>query len=150
MEPISLFVEGEPYPQGSKTAILIGGKCRVIESKGKGTAKHKKWRKLVSDRASSHATERSLTALDGPCQVELVFYLPKPPSRPKNNWLVHVKPDIDKLSRSVLDSITGNLIVEDSRVSVLYARKEYAIDRPAGVQIKITPLDESGVTPLPL
>lgn len=142
MDRIEFFVEGEPYPQGSKTAINIGGKCRVIESKGKGTAKHKKWRKLVNDKCGDMARVEGIVPLDGPIKVELKFYLPKPPSRPKTNWLVYVKPDIDKLCRSVLDSITGVYIVEDSRVSVLTASKEYAIDRPNGVHIVVEPLQE--------
>lgn len=145
-----LFVEGEPYPQGSKTAFLIGGKCRMIESKGKGTTKHKNWRKKVNDAAIEHAAKSALKPLDGPVRAEVIFYMPKPPSRPKKNWLVYVKPDLDKLCRSVFDSITGVLVVDDSRICELTTRKEYAIDRPGGVSVRLWALEESdGGNPAP-
>lgn len=140
MSDYTLFVEGEPFPQGSKTAINIGGKCRVIESKGTGNAKHKKWRKTVADEATKIAQSNGWMALDGPIGVTLTFHMHKPPSRPKGDVLVYVKPDLDKLCRSVLDSITGVLIVEDSRVSELNSKKVYALDGRSGVEITIRQL----------
>lgn len=45
---IELEVVGIPAPQGSKSAVLIGGKARLIEgSSTTGREKHKSWRQGV-------------------------------------------------------------------------------------------------------
>jgi Holliday junction resolvase RusA-like endonuclease len=51
-----------------------------------------------------------------------------------------VKPDIDKLSRSVLDAITGGIVKDDSQVIILNARKEYG-DKP-GVLIRVAEIGQ--------
>lgn len=89
--------------------------------------KHKVWRDILS-----HAWRESEPTVN-PVRVELVFYF----VRPKTSKREHpsVKPDIDKLARTVLDAATGYLFKDDSQVIILNARKEYAA--AAGVLVRV-------------
>jgi len=122
------FVEGTPVPQGSKTAMVVKGRAVMFEA----NKKHKAWRDHVK------ATVGTLeTPSTQPVRVELQFWF----ERPKTVKRLHmsVKPDIDKLSRSVLDAITGGILKDDSQVVILNARKEYG-DKP-GVLIRVMEID---------
>lgn len=139
MTPLVFFTAGTPVPQGSHR--VIGS--RVIPDK-----------RLVAWRAE--VTAEALTAAeaagweepwDGPCALDLVFYLPRP-KRPRWPWPA-VRPDVDKLVRAVMDALCPRdpdlrVLGEDSRVIELHAIKRYADDdHPAGVHIELTPLEAS-------
>lgn len=119
------FVEGIPVPQGSKTATVINGRAVMFEA----NKKHKPWRDHV--RATIGTLEQPST---NPVRVELTFYFNRPKSVKRE--FMSVKPDIDKLARSVLDSITGTVIKDDSQVVILNLRKEYTEQSP-GVLVRI-------------
>jgi Holliday junction resolvase RusA-like endonuclease len=118
------FVEGIPVPQGSKTATVINGRAVMFEA----NKKHKAWRDHV--RATVGKLETPSTQ---PVRVELQFWFEKPKTVKREH--MSVKPDLDKLSRSVLDAITGGILKDDSQVVILNARKEYG-DKP-GVLIRV-------------
>lgn len=118
------FVEGTPVPQGSKTATVINGRAVMFEA----NKKHKAWRDHV--RATVGKLETPSTH---PVRVELQFWFEKPKTVKREH--MSVKPDLDKLSRSVLDAITGGILKDDSQVVILNARKEYG-DKP-GVLIRV-------------
>ena len=118
------FVEGTPVPQGSKTATVINGRAVMFEA----NKKHKAWRDHV--RATVGKLETPSTQ---PVRVELQFWFEKPKTVKRDH--MSVKPDLDKLSRSVLDAITGGILKDDSQVVILNARKEYG-DKP-GVLIRV-------------
>lgn len=118
------FVEGIPVPQGSKTATVINGRAVMFEA----NKKHKAWRDHV--RATVGKLETPSTQ---PVRVELQFWFEKPKTVKRDH--MSVKPDLDKLSRSVLDAITGGILKDDSQVVILNARKEYG-DKP-GVLIRV-------------
>lgn len=118
------FVEGTPVPQGSKTATVINGRAVMFEA----NKKHKAWRDHV--RATVGKLETPSTQ---PVRVELQFWFEKPKTVKREH--MSVKPDLDKLSRSVLDAITGGILKDDSQVVILNARKEYG-DKP-GVLIRV-------------
>ena len=122
------FVEGTPIPQGSKTAMVVNGRAVMFEA----NKKHKAWRDHVK------ATVGSLeTPTTNPVRVELMFTFERPKTVKRE--YMSVKPDIDKLSRSVLDAITGGIVKDDSQVIILNARKEYG-DK-AGVLIRVMEID---------
>ena len=122
------FVEGTPVPQGSKTAMVVNGRAVMFEA----NKKHKAWRDHVK------ATVGTLeTPSTQPVRVELQFWFEKPKTVKRAH--MSVKPDIDKLSRSVLDAITGGILKDDSQVVILNARKEYG-DKP-GVLIRVMEID---------
>jgi crossover junction endodeoxyribonuclease RusA len=64
---------------------------------------------------------------DGPVIVRLRFVMPRPKSAPKTRRIWPAKrPDIDKLARSCLDSITdAGLWKDDGQVVELHAAKDY-------------------------
>lgn len=75
----------------------------------------------------------------GPVSVRLDFVMPRPKSAPRRFTPPAVKrPDIDKLSRAVLDALTGICWHDDSQVIALTATKRLAeIDETAGVHIEL-------------
>ena len=75
--------------------------------------------------------------IDAPVSVYMDFYLPKP-KRPRYD-VPAVKPDVDKLARSILDALeAAGILTNDSRVTHLKAIKHYASDvTPPGADISI-------------
>lgn len=131
---IHVFVPGTPVPQGS--VELWRG--RIVGVKPELAA----WRLAIRKATlAKHEGE----PLDGPITVSLVFQL-KAPQRPR--WpLPAVKPDLDKLTRAVFDSlsttkhkktktITPGVIVDDARIVSFHAAKTYHGN--PGVLITIT------------
>ncbi|WP_415395492.1 RusA family crossover junction endodeoxyribonuclease [Rhodococcus globerulus] len=130
---IEFFVPGAPAPQGSKRHV---GHGRMIESsKAVGP-----WRERVALAAHSHADG----LIGGPIGIRLKFVMPRPKSAPKRTTPPAIKrPDIDKISRAILDAITGVLIADDSQVTDLHATKRIAeINENHGVHIELTQLHE--------
>lgn len=130
---IEFFVPGAPAPQGSKRHV---GHGRMIESsKAVGP-----WRERVALAAHSHADG----LIDGPIGIRLKFVMPRPKSAPKRTTPPAIKrPDIDKISRAILDAITGVLIADDSQVIDLHATKRIAeLNENHGVHIELTQLHE--------
>ena len=58
------------------------------------------------------------------------------PQKPKSDHHT-TAPDLDKLTRAVLDALTGVLYLDDKQVIELHARKQYAL-YPAGPGARIT------------
>lgn len=111
-----VFIEGRPAPQGSKRHL--GNGIMVESSKAV-----KPWRVDVAWTVREHFP----TPLTGPVQLELGFVMPRPKSAPKRSTPAAVKrPDVDKLSRAVLDAITGVVVVDDSQIVRLVATKRIA------------------------
>lgn len=135
---IKFFVPGAPAPQGSKRHV---GHGRMVESsKALGP-----WRERVALAAHSHADG----LMGGPIGIRLKFVMPRPKSTPKRTTPPAVKrPDIDKISRAILDAITGVLIADDSQVVDLHATKRLAgVDESHGVHIELEQLDLIRIEP---
>lgn len=128
---VSFFVAGQPVPQGSKTIAKGGGKTWLRDA---NAGMLRPWRHVVATAADLGVT------FDAPVTVTLGFVLPRP-KRPR--WLVPaVKPDIDKLTRAVLDGLVdGGLLYDDSRVVDLAIKKRYpSPGHPVvGVHIDVEP-----------
>lgn len=138
-EPLTFFVGGTPIPQGSKTAIRHGTRARLIEA----NKKLKPWRNTLQTALTAQAAGRRI---EGPFIIYLDFRF-TPPQRPRYlnpyGLGIHaVKPDVDKLTRAVLDSLTNaDIIDDDARCTTLIATKNYTTKlhpRP-GVRIIIEP-----------
>lgn len=128
MSIITFRVLGEPAPKGSKRHV---GHGRMIESSKKLPA----WMRAVKQEA---AKNRPSAPIDGPVDVSMDFYLPRP-KRPRYDTPA-VKPDADKLARSILDGLeAAGILKNDSRVTHLQATKHYATQTtPPGADITIT------------
>jgi crossover junction endodeoxyribonuclease RusA len=124
---IEFFVHGMPVPQGSKR--VING--NVVES---GGARLREWRNLCADECQ--AKMNGAEPLTGPVSVRAMFYLPRPKTHygtGRNKELLKgsaplaptARPDIDKLTRSLLDAITGIAFRDDAQVARLWAEKRW-------------------------
>jgi crossover junction endodeoxyribonuclease RusA len=120
---IEFFVEGKPIPQGSMKYI---GKGRMIHSR---QAELALWRALIAQKAK----QVGIWATEEPVKLHLTFHLKKPKSVKRE--YPTVPPDVDKLIRAVLDSLTNFVYLDDSQVISVFGEKIYS-DTP-GVKIKI-------------
>jgi Holliday junction resolvase RusA-like endonuclease len=124
------FFQGKPIPQGSKTAMVVNGRAVMFEA----NKNHKVYRAGLEKWFGDNKPTLN------PVRVELVFYFTRPKSVKRD--YPSVKPDIDKLCRTVLDAATGRLFKDDSQVVILNARKEYTPHVAAeGVLIRCFEID---------
>ncbi len=135
---IRFEVRGLPIPQGSTRAWVLHGKP-VITSSAKGLTT---WRRLVADVAQNHAPKEPW---EGPVEIELDFGIPKPKSAPKRKRVWPDKrPDLDKLTRAVLDALTYVVFADDSQVIEILASKDYGAP---GVVVEIHRILADDVSP---
>lgn len=142
--PIRLTVYGTAKPQGSKSAFVNRATGRAVMRESSSTSGHvawKAWRDAVADAARAWQADHNAALLDESLQVEITFHFAKPKSLPRWKLWASSADDIDKLVRAVNDSLTGTLLVNDSRVVRLVAEKLYTLDAPRA-EIIITPLGD--------
>jgi len=114
---VSFFVEGLPISQGSKTlGTTKDGRAFMRES---NASKLTVWRRAVRELARQN---RVSWIRQSPLVVELKFVLPATKDC-RSGW-APVVPDIDKLTRGVLDALTqGKVLVDDAQVVMLLVAK---------------------------
>lgn len=136
-QSVSFFVETDkdaagvsmnPPTKGSARAMVFGGRAVVFND----NTKNKKWAKKVGLVALSKKPAGA--PWTGPVALTLEFFMHKPKSCPKNRIYPTVKPDLDKMIRSVKDALTGILYVDDAQIVNITSIKRYG-DMP-GVLIE--------------
>jgi Holliday junction resolvase RusA-like endonuclease len=105
---LSFTVYGVAQPQGSARAFVVNGRA-VVTSANKNL---KGWRELIS--AEARAQMNGLPPYDGPIEVRASFYLPRPKSVKREYHTV--RPDGDKLTRGLFDSLSSIVYRDDSQV----------------------------------
>jgi len=116
---MTFTVYGVARPKGSSRAFMPkGARFPVVTSDNAGL---KGWENLVRYAAQQAAG----ATIEGPVRVHLAFALPRPQSLSKR--VVHhlKKPDLDKLTRAVIDALTGIAFKDDSQVTAIRAVKCY-------------------------
>jgi Holliday junction resolvase RusA-like endonuclease len=132
MAEVSLSVTGDPASQGSH-AIMNG---RIVQV---NSSKHKAWRKAIVQEAIA-TLPSDWQPIDEPCELIVNFYLPKP--KTVDRQLPSVSPDLDKLIRAVGDSLTDSgVVIDDSRIVRISARKLYAEGIASGATIQVKTLN---------
>lgn len=132
----------EPRPQGSKKYVgsrmsKQGNSIPLIIEASPGLPV---WRKAVSDAVVQGMHDSGdLSKFEGAVKVEAVFYLTRKPS--VKRAFPTVPPDVDKLSRALLDSCKP-VWGDDSQVVRLEVSKKYAVGQP-GVAVTISTYSES-------
>ena len=131
----------DPAPQGSKkyvgTRTTKSGTSipMIVESSPKLPA----WRRAVSEAViAGMRASGDLGKFEGAVKVEAVFYLTRRPTVKRE--LPIVPPDVDKLTRSLLDGITAKgegVWRDDSQVVRLEVSKVYAVGQ-SGVAVTIS------------
>lgn len=148
---IQFEVLGTPAPKGSRRAVKNKwtGKAMTIPGGSKqNEANLKSWD--VAVREAALAAVRSVGSqpafIQCPVRVKILFVMRRPAGHFNKKGLKLtapiypiVKPDIDKLVRSTIDSMTGIVFDDDARIAVLDVRKEYAMDAAEGAYISVVP-----------
>jgi len=132
---ITFQVFGHPEPQGSTRAFVPKGWKRPIITSA--SAKQKPWRQEVT-RTAIDAAEKSgceIIPRETAVAILLNFYLLRPPSKPKRVTRPTTKPDWDKLSRSICDSLTGIFFEDDSQICDAIVSKHFGT--PERVEITV-------------
>jgi Holliday junction resolvase RusA-like endonuclease len=144
---ITFFVAGTPAPKGSKKGFISrGAKKRVILVEQ--SFKEKPWAQAV------HWTAREVWGYEPQkkdAAVTIIFYLPRPKClKDKINVRHNKAPDTDKLARSVNDSLTNVLWLDDKQVVELHLFKYYANPgEPTGAKITVNFLEDQCWTKKP-
>lgn len=145
MRPLlELRVPGLPVPQGSKRVVPTAQGHRLVEGNEKTL---KPWRSTIALEAADAFDGQPTRAA---VRVTLAFSFPRPSAHygtGRNADLLKAsapaykttKPDIDKLTRAVLDALTGVAFVDDSQVAELVAVKRFG---PASAVIRVELADE--------
>lgn len=136
MTTIEFRVYGIPQTKGSAKGFVLQGKNgrkpRVIITND--NPRNKGWAQTVSAMAQQHRVDGC--PFEGPIVLELVFLMPIPKSLPKRVPAFMTKrPDLDKMARSVKDSLSGVLYKDDNQVVHVDARKIYC--ESPGVMVRL-------------
>jgi Holliday junction resolvase RusA-like endonuclease len=145
MPELSFWVPGIPQPQGSTRAFKRGAKIVTTSD----NVKLRPWRNAVTSWAQLESGARGIhptpDAPNPPMALTAEFYFPRPkghfgkrgllPSAPMRHM---TKPDLSKLVRAIEDSLTdAGVWADDNQVVMIAATKDYADERPPGVQITV-------------
>jgi len=114
------FVEGIPVTKGSTSSYLNKKTGRIVTTSASGK-KLKDWENLIA----YEAKKAGYTTDDGPYRISLIFVLPKPKTTKNDLPIAKNKNDLDKLTRAVLDGLTGVVYNDDAQVIMIVAEKIY-------------------------
>ena len=133
MSRISFTVLGRPAPQGSLKAFISHGQARVKSD----NAATMPWRQQVGWTAlNARPTADVWAARHEAVSIAITFVFAKPTSVPKKRLHMAVKPDLDKLCRSVLDALSGILFFDDGQVIQITAGKMYGLPERAEITLE--------------
>lgn len=146
MNTLTINVVGSPVQQGSKVANRFGGGVRDTNAK-----KLKPWRAEVAGTVAQAMTDTGWTTLDGPIEVELTFFHHRPAGhygtgrnagilKPSAPYWKATAPDVDKLTRAILDALTDSRAIrDDARVARLVVEDLWA-NAATGARITVRSL----------
>lgn len=153
MTTSTLWVDGVPIPQGSKSVARATG--RTYDA----NPKLRPWRKHVADTVAAWRLITQQQTYTVPVAANLAFVLPRPKGHWRTGRNAHllrdsaprhpgVKPDLDKLVRAIFDALTtAQLWTDDALVCHATIAKRYPhIDgtEAPGVYISVWPIDRPG------
>lgn len=133
---IKFTVWGEPVAKGRGRVGGFGKRRWIVTP-----AKTQLYEDQVREAASEAMAGR--LPLAGPCSVSIRFGLPVPASWPEKRRLASLisywaptGPDIDNMTKAVLDGMNKITFADDKLVCEILARKGYAAQACAFVEIK--------------
>ena len=113
-------VRGEPAPKGSVSAFPVKRKNGRMGAVVVHSKRSKAWEALIREQAP-----KDVKLFEGPVEVEVWFFLPRPRTVTREYPCAKGKDDIDKLERCVLDALTDALYHDDGQVVDSISRKRY-------------------------
>ena len=127
---VSFVVEGEPVPKARPRTVRKGGRTWSYTPK-----RVSKWENAVREEALKHFE----SPFNGPVALSLVFYLKRPKSRRRENYVV-TTPDMDNLEKAVLDGLNEVAYEDDKLVVVKNTVKLYCRNGEPRVEVVVVPL----------
>ncbi len=127
---VSFTVYGQPVPKARARTVRKGGRTWSFTPK-----KVKVWEDAVKEEAAKHFVE----PLNGPVALSLAFYMKRPKSRKKDNYVM-TTPDLDNLEKAFLDGLNDVAYGDDKQVVVKNAVKKYIITGEPRVEVVISAL----------
>ncbi len=125
---IQFRIDGVPIPKGRPKFSRRGPYVKTYTPKKTQTWEDFiRWQSLPYKPPNPH---------DGPVEMSLTFYLPRPKSLPKKVVIHQKKPDIDNLTKCVSDATEGIFFKNDSQIFRLSIEKVYTELTP-GVDIEM-------------
>lgn len=97
---------------------------------------HKGYRQLVTWEVSNYITNNGVQPYKAhePLVVDLTFFMPRP--KTVTRQYPTVKPDADKLTRTILDSlVAASLMPDDAQVIELHVTKHYDTDPRVNITV---------------
>jgi crossover junction endodeoxyribonuclease RusA len=130
-----------PEPQGSAKAFIIKGRAHVTSANSKLKPFRSEVTRCAMVAISETKDELPFAGKHVPVLITLKCFLEKTDGVPKKRTYPSVKPDLDKLVRSCLDSLTGVAFKDDGQVISVTASKHYG--SPERVEITVTAMGPS-------
>jgi Holliday junction resolvase RusA-like endonuclease len=131
MQRVSFEVEGDPVPKARPRTVRKGGRTWSYTPK-----KVTVWEKQIREEAEKHFDE----PFECPVALTLSFYLNRPKSRRKENYVV-TTPDLDNLEKAMLDGLNEVAYADDKLVVVKSSAKMYVRPGEAPrVSVVVSPL----------
>ncbi|WP_181059374.1 RusA family crossover junction endodeoxyribonuclease [Pseudoclavibacter sp. AY1H1] len=136
---IEFEVDGLPSAQGSKTAVTVGGKARVIDKNPKSL---KAWRDAVEKAARAALPPEGGYGQHVPVIVQMIFRMPR--GKTVKRALPTTAPDLDKTLRSTNDAMTkAGVYYDDSQIVESAERKRYVLPGEVpGVRVRVSAVGE--------
>jgi Holliday junction resolvase RusA-like endonuclease len=148
---VTFFVPGLPVAQGSMRPVRQGGSGRIVLVSNNRTSLND-WRSNVAHAARAGLPEGFAPSKADMWDVSMTFVFPRPSghSTPKGALrksaplFPSVRPDLDKLVRSVLDALTHVMWDDDARVVAICAAKAYSrADSSVGLTVAASLVPEA-------
>ena len=141
MRPLTFDVPGVPVPQAEVVPGNVGRSGKRAPSYYANGKDLHPWRDAVTTLAR-HAAARAQVHYpkEQAVRLDLVFWLPR--KRTVTRDLPTVKPDVQHLVRAVEDALTAaGVWVDDAQVTDGSQSKRYADRHPAGVSVRVSPVN---------
>ena len=142
MTTVAFRVIGTPSGQGSKSAVVRGGRAVVIEGRSTNQrALHENWRAAVA-LAAYNVAQTIDAPLDGQLHVTARFRFQMPAARSKAlrahglGWKTSA-PDLDKLARALGDGLTAGGLIVDDRLIVEWALSKVETTDWTGAEVHV-------------
>ena len=124
---ITATVHGEPIQRSY--AKLVMGNGRLLDNKNNVNSRLHRWQELINDQLKTVAkAERWTTPIEGPIELEVAFYLPKPKTVKRKYPFVKTK--LDMLVRSVLFGVAPQIIGRQEQIVKMSVTKLYTVGDP--------------------
>lgn len=121
MNKICFTVYGVPLAQGRPRFKRIGNHVQTFDPQ-----ESRSWKESVRAQAIQYLQSNGgVIPIKGGINVYLFFFLPRPKSLPKKVLLHLKKPDLDNLTKLILDALRGICYKDDSQIVRLLVTKQY-------------------------